>query len=169
MEIPVLETKQSQISCTETGTEEPVVLIHCSSASGSEWNGLSEEQRNRVHCVMPDQRSCGRSDPWPGDGLSTLVDEAGVARRLGSIEGIQKTDTMLACKAYSRQSVRCIQNLIYLSDSPDNPLNYWKYPSDIFPRIAALVGDLATKAVAPHTSFWNTFTGRWHHRNNRKR
>lgn len=74
--MPVLETKQSQINYTETGTGEPVVLVHCSSASGSEWKSLCEELSDRFHCIMPDQWSCGRSDPWPGDGPFTLADEA---------------------------------------------------------------------------------------------
>ncbi len=74
--MPVLETKQSQINYTETGTGEPVVLVHCSSASGSQWKSLCEELSDRFHCIMPDQWSCGRSDPWPGDGPFTLADEA---------------------------------------------------------------------------------------------
>lgn len=74
--MPTVETKQSTISYAETGQGEPVVLIHCSSASGSEWTALCNELSNRFRCIMPDQWSCGHSDPWPGNGPFTLAEEA---------------------------------------------------------------------------------------------
>lgn len=74
--MPTVETKQSAVSYAETGQGEPVVLIHCSSASGSEWTALSNELADRFRCIMPDQWSCGDSDPWPGNGPFTLAEEA---------------------------------------------------------------------------------------------
>jgi len=74
--MPTVKTKQSTINYAETGQGEPVVLIHCSSASGSEWTALCNELSNRFLCIMPDQWSCGHSDPWPGNGPFTLAEEA---------------------------------------------------------------------------------------------
>lgn len=74
--MPTVETKQSTISYAETGQGEPVVLIHCSSASTSEWNALCNELGDRFRCIMPDQWGCGHSDPWPGTGPFTLAEEA---------------------------------------------------------------------------------------------
>lgn len=74
--MPIVKTKHSRIHYTETGTGDDVILIHCSSASGSEWAALSETLGDRFHCIMPDQWSCGRSDPWPGNGAFALADEA---------------------------------------------------------------------------------------------
>lgn len=74
--MPTVETKKSRISYTETGTGEPVVLVHCSSASGSEWKAMCQALGDRFQCITPDQWSCGRSDPWPGQGRFSLASEA---------------------------------------------------------------------------------------------
>lgn len=74
--MPTVELKHSSVSYTETGAGEHVVLIHCSTASGKEWAALHEVLADRFHCMAPDQWGCGRSDPWPGNGPFTLVQEA---------------------------------------------------------------------------------------------
>lgn len=86
--MPTLEAKQSTISYAEAGQGEPVVLVHCSSASATEWTALCDELGDQFRSIMPDQWSCGHSDPWPGLGPFTLADEAapvvGLIDRLGS-------------------------------------------------------------------------------------
>jgi pimeloyl-ACP methyl ester carboxylesterase len=74
--MPTVETKQSTITYSETGKGEPVVLVHCSSASGTEWTALCHELGDTFRCIMPDQWSCGQSDPWPGYAPFTLAEEA---------------------------------------------------------------------------------------------
>lgn len=74
--MPTVETKQCSVNYTETGTGEHVVLMHCSTASSKQWTALHEQLADRFHCVAPDQWGCGRSDPWPGNGPFTLVQEA---------------------------------------------------------------------------------------------
>lgn len=74
--MPAVETKSSRINYAETGAGDPVVLIHCSSASGTEWTALCQQLQDQFRCVAPDQWNCGRSDMWPGHGPFTLSEEA---------------------------------------------------------------------------------------------
>lgn len=74
--MPILQTKHGRINYSETGSGEPVVLIHCSTASGGEWNSLSRSLARQFRCIAPDQWNCGSSDPWPGREPFSLACEA---------------------------------------------------------------------------------------------
>lgn len=71
-----LRTKDGCISYTATGRGEPVILMHCSTASGREWNSLRETLAGRFRCIAMDQWNCGDSDPWPGRAPFSLAAEA---------------------------------------------------------------------------------------------
>ncbi|MDX1514681.1 MAG: alpha/beta hydrolase [Gammaproteobacteria bacterium] len=71
-----ISLKDARVSYSDTGTGEPVLMIHCSSASGNEWRNLCKVLGDRFRTVVPDQWGCGRSDPWTGRGAFRLVDEA---------------------------------------------------------------------------------------------
>ncbi|MDA7948108.1 MAG: alpha/beta hydrolase [Hyphomicrobiaceae bacterium] len=66
----------ARIAYSESGSGEPAVMIHCSTASGRAWESLAEHLGGAFRSIMPDQWGCGKSDPWTGDGLFDLGAEA---------------------------------------------------------------------------------------------
>ncbi len=78
----------ARIAFSETGSGEPVVMIHCSTASGRAWESLAEHLGDGFRSIMPDQWDCGQSDPWTGEGLFDLGSEA--APILNLIEALGK-------------------------------------------------------------------------------
>lgn len=66
----------ARISYDDTGNGDPVVLVHCSSASGSQWRTLCATLAGRFRCIVPDQWQCGDSDPWHGRTTFSLAEEA---------------------------------------------------------------------------------------------
>lgn len=71
-----MEMNETRIAYSDKGTGEPVLLIHCSSASGTEWQSLCETLGEDFRSIAPDQWGCGQSDPWTGQGAFTLAEEA---------------------------------------------------------------------------------------------
>jgi pimeloyl-ACP methyl ester carboxylesterase len=71
-----IEIRGSRLAYTVDGSGEPVVMVHCSSATGSEWNKLRAALGDGFRCITPDQWACGKSDPWRGDSAFTLAEEA---------------------------------------------------------------------------------------------
>ncbi len=71
--VEISETRS--VDSTET-IRDPVLLIHCSTASGAVWQGLCETLEEDFTTLAPDQWGCGQSDPWTGQGAFTLEDEA---------------------------------------------------------------------------------------------
>ena len=69
-------TKSVAIAYSESGTGEPVLLIHCSSASSAEWDSLRDALDEDFRVIAPDQWGCGESDPWTGQGEFNLAREA---------------------------------------------------------------------------------------------
>ncbi|NIR28488.1 MAG: alpha/beta hydrolase [Gammaproteobacteria bacterium] len=74
--MPSIDINGTRITYSDAGTGDPVVLIHCSSASGTEWSSLCELLTGDFRRVVPDQWSCGASDPWHGRTTFTLAEEA---------------------------------------------------------------------------------------------
>jgi len=71
-----IESNRSRIACTESGAGEPVLMIHCSSASGIEWASLCDTLDDGFRAIAPDQWDCGESDSWAGHTAFTLAEEA---------------------------------------------------------------------------------------------
>lgn len=71
-----IERTQARIAYTDTGAGDPVLLLHCSSACGSEWRSLSDTLGGDFRQIAPDQWGCGKSHPWTGRGAFTLAEEA---------------------------------------------------------------------------------------------
>lgn len=67
---------QARINYTDIGSGEPVLLLHCSSASNAGWAKLSEGLADGFRVIAPDQWGCGDSDSWPGHTAFTLAEEA---------------------------------------------------------------------------------------------
>jgi pimeloyl-ACP methyl ester carboxylesterase len=66
----------TRIAYADAGSGDPVLLVHCSSASGTEWRHLCEVLAGEFRAIAPDQWGCGHSDPWCGRTAFGLADEA---------------------------------------------------------------------------------------------
>lgn len=59
----------------DTGEGEPVVLVHCSSATHREWLPTIRQLGQGYRCLAPDLTAYGGSDPWPdGVAFNPMVD-----------------------------------------------------------------------------------------------
>lgn len=70
------EANPPYIAYTDTGSGEPVVMIHCSSATRSEWQSLCETLNADFRSIAIDQWGCGQRTPWTDQGEFNLVSEA---------------------------------------------------------------------------------------------
>jgi len=72
----------------DTGTGQPVVLLHSSGLSGRQWRSLSSELvRGGRRAVIPDLSGHGQSDPWPEpEPFSFRTDVEKVAAIVRSLE-----------------------------------------------------------------------------------
>jgi len=77
-----IETEGLRISYSENGAGELLVALHCSAASGAQWQRLVEHLGGEFRSITPDQWSCGASDPWPGHRAFSLAGEAAPILRL---------------------------------------------------------------------------------------
>ena len=69
-----------------SGDRAPVVCLHSSSGSHSQWRTLGDALSARWHVVAPDLHGHGRSPSWPAEASSTLhVDAAAVVQRVGDL------------------------------------------------------------------------------------
>jgi pimeloyl-ACP methyl ester carboxylesterase/ribosomal protein S18 acetylase RimI-like enzyme len=82
-----IEVGQAEISCAEVGSGQPVVLLHSSASSGSQWRKLTDRLAGCFHVMAPDLHGHGESGPWPGPGPLTLADEAAVITALADRAG----------------------------------------------------------------------------------
>ena len=82
------QMKISPITYIDTGSGEPVVMIHCSSSCAREWQSLCETLNADFRSIAVDQWGCGKSDPWGGQVDFTLASEAApivnVIREIGT-------------------------------------------------------------------------------------
>jgi pimeloyl-ACP methyl ester carboxylesterase len=69
-------TKSVAIACSDSGTGEPVLLLHCSCASNAAWDSLCDALDEDFRVIAPDQWGCGGSDDWTGQGEFNLAREA---------------------------------------------------------------------------------------------
>ncbi len=76
------------ITYIDTGSGEPVVMIHCSSSCAREWQSLCETLNADFRSIAVDQWGCGKSDSWGGQVDFTLASEAApivnVIREIGT-------------------------------------------------------------------------------------
>lgn len=66
----------------EQGTGEPVLLLHSSGASSSQWRALAERLSARYRVVAPDLYGYGATAHWPGRGAFSLAHEAEIVHAL---------------------------------------------------------------------------------------
>jgi pimeloyl-ACP methyl ester carboxylesterase len=70
------------VACLELGRGEPVVLLHSSGSSSSQWRGLAETLSQRYHVVAPDLYGYGATERWPGERPFLLECEAEIVLAL---------------------------------------------------------------------------------------
>jgi pimeloyl-ACP methyl ester carboxylesterase len=73
-----IELNGQRVEYLEQGAGEPVVLLHSTGASGSQWRRLAAALGGRFHVIAPDLCGYGGTAPWPGDGEISLAAEAQV-------------------------------------------------------------------------------------------
>jgi pimeloyl-ACP methyl ester carboxylesterase len=66
----------TQIAYADSLVGEPVVMLHCSSASGRQWDALRTRLGAGFRTIVPDQWGCGDSPAWSGEVRFTLAHEA---------------------------------------------------------------------------------------------
>lgn len=64
------------IAVHDFGAGIPVVALHCSGASGEQWQALAEVLGPGRRILAPDFHGCGRSAPWHGRRPLRLADQA---------------------------------------------------------------------------------------------
>lgn len=74
--MPILQIHGHPVELARKGSGEPVVLLHCSGSSGSQWRALTEHLGDRFMTLAPDFYGHGGTPGWPGYGEFTLADEA---------------------------------------------------------------------------------------------
>ena len=67
---------------------EKVIALHCSGAGASEWQCLGEMLGDRYEVFAPEHYGSGSTEPWPGDHIFTLADEA--VRTIALIDGCEE-------------------------------------------------------------------------------
>lgn len=70
------DTSDLRIAYSDSASGEPVLLLHCSSASGAEWDSLCAVLGGVFRTIVPDQWGCGNSPAWTGRSTFTLAQEA---------------------------------------------------------------------------------------------
>lgn len=85
-EVTSIAASSARVAYSDRGAGEPVLMLHCTSASSTEWRSLCDLLGEEFRPIATDQLGCGRSDPWPGQRPFTLAEEAAPILRI--IDGI---------------------------------------------------------------------------------
>ena len=80
--MPTIDVDGATLAYMEAGTGEPVLALHCTGSSGTQWSALREHLEARFRLIAPDLYGYGGTDPWPGGGPITLADEAALVTAL---------------------------------------------------------------------------------------
>ncbi|HET6828337.1 MAG TPA: alpha/beta fold hydrolase [Ramlibacter sp.] len=77
-----IEINGHQVSLIRQGSGQPVVLLHCSGATGAQWHPLIESLSTQCLVLAPDLDGHGGTAPWPGLRAYSLADEAALVGAL---------------------------------------------------------------------------------------
>ncbi|MGH8680048.1 MAG: alpha/beta fold hydrolase [Burkholderiales bacterium] len=77
-----IELNGQRVEYFEQGTGAPVVLLHSTGASGSQWRRLAAELSDRFRVIAPDLCGYGGTGPWQGSGEISLAAEAALVAAL---------------------------------------------------------------------------------------
>ena len=74
--MPIIHARNAKISYVAEGAGEPVLLLHSSACSASQWRSLIATLSDRFRVIAPDLTGYGGSSPWQNLGTLRLADEA---------------------------------------------------------------------------------------------
>jgi pimeloyl-ACP methyl ester carboxylesterase len=80
--MPTIQLAGHRVGLLRAGRGEPVVLLHCSGATGAQWRPLVEALGDRFHLLAPDLYGHGGTAPWPGPEAYSLAHEAALVGAL---------------------------------------------------------------------------------------
>jgi pimeloyl-ACP methyl ester carboxylesterase len=80
--LATIELNGQRVEYFEQGAGEPVVLLHSTGASGSQWRRLAAELSDRFRVIAPDLCGYGGTGPWQGKGEISLAAEAAMVAAL---------------------------------------------------------------------------------------
>ena len=80
--MPAVELNGLRIAYEQTGRGEPVILLHSSACSRTQWTALGAQLAHDFNVLAPDLHGYGESDPWPDRGPLRLADETAIVEAL---------------------------------------------------------------------------------------
>jgi pimeloyl-ACP methyl ester carboxylesterase len=80
--MPRIDINGSNVQYVEQGSGQPVVLLHSTGASSTQWRALVDRLSARFHVMAPDLYGYGATAPWPGQGVFALAHEAALVQAL---------------------------------------------------------------------------------------
>ena len=85
--MPKLNVNGATVNYAAVGSGEPVILLHCSSSSMSQWRSLWEVLEDDFQVLAPDLYDYGGTATWSGDTSDLLKDEAEIVLALAKRRG----------------------------------------------------------------------------------
>jgi pimeloyl-ACP methyl ester carboxylesterase len=76
------ELSGTRVEYVEQGCGEPVLLLHSSGSSNSQWRSLIERLSHRFRVIAPDLYGYGATSHWPGHRAFSLACDAQIVRAL---------------------------------------------------------------------------------------
>ena len=83
--MPTVRINGAELFYRDEGAGEPVVLVHSSACSSSQWDKLIADLGDGYRVLAPDLHGYGQSDFWSGRGPLTLSDEAALVEHVISL------------------------------------------------------------------------------------
>lgn len=74
--MPVLTTGNLKIDYTDSGSGQPIILIHSSVSTNRQWRALSETLKNHCRVLAVNLFGYGKTTPWPGTSQQSLYAQA---------------------------------------------------------------------------------------------
>ena len=163
-----LEAIESDRFYREAGAGEPIVLLHCSSASSGAWLPVIEHLGQGYRVLAPDLLGYGLSAPWPRDAVLAPDAELGVVEALLDIAGRPAhlvghsyggTVALNAARYFPGQiaSLTLIEPVAFNLLRRAEELDAWREVAALAERHLALVGEGRDAAAAE--AFVNYWTG----------
>ena len=68
--MPSISVNGINVNFTESGSGDPIVMVHGGAATNHYWNGVSIHLVDQYLLVAIDLYGCGETDPWPETGAA---------------------------------------------------------------------------------------------------
>lgn len=82
--MPTIDVNGAGIAYQRFGAGEPVILLHSSVSSSTQWSALCEQLKDDFLVLAPDLHGYGENDPWPARRRIRLADEAAIVEALAA-------------------------------------------------------------------------------------